>query len=157
MLKTIIKVTGYSLASIVFIILLFSVFLHYYNNRERNVHFHQFVGEYKIDLNNTKLEGYNKDSVVYKKLTLKLKPDSTFTFNRKVPFIFDSCGRWSAGSGSVVISIITVCDERSHLYFKGTIYESKLEKYMDSVICIDPMPQKNCEGIQTIYLKKIGR
>ena len=157
MLKSIIRIIGYTLASIVFLILLFSIFLHYYNNRERNLHFQRFTGDYKIDLNNTKLEGYNKDSLLYEKLTLKLESDSTFTFNMKVPFIFDSCGRWSAGAGSIVIGIVTLSDERSHLYFNGTMYESKLEEYVDSAICIDPMPQQNRDGIHVIYFKKVAR
>ncbi len=120
-------------------------------------HYNYFIGEYKIDLNNTKLGEYVKDSALYEKLTLKIKKDYTFTMNMRVPFIFDSCGTWSAGAGHFGINI-SLYDEPSQMYFKNCTYLSEIEEYFDDTIVLNHTPpQTDRNFIQDIYFKRIMR
>ena len=52
------------------------------------------VGTYQIDIANSSISDYIKDSLLIKSLTLKLNEDMTFVFSKNVPFIYDSCGTW---------------------------------------------------------------
>ena len=59
-------------------------------------HFKELIGEYRLDLKRSKLKSYGKDSLMYKNLTIHLNANSTFSFNMKAPFLFDTCGCWKA-------------------------------------------------------------
>ncbi len=118
--------------------------------------YHYFIGEYKIDLGSTKLGEYAKDSALYEKLTLKIKKNYTFTMNMKVPFIFDSCGTWSAGAGLFGQDIV-LYQEKSQLYFKNCTYLTELCDYFDTAIYLYHTPQQTGNGIQDIVFKRIGR
>jgi uncharacterized protein YxeA len=50
------------------------------------------IGTYQIDLDNSSISDYFKDSLLFKSLNLQLKEDMTFAFSKSVPFIYDSCG-----------------------------------------------------------------
>jgi hypothetical protein len=52
------------------------------------------IGTYQIDLDNSLINDYAKDSLLMKFLSLKLNADMTFIFSRSVPFIYDSSGTW---------------------------------------------------------------
>ena len=127
----------------------------------RKQYFNSFVGEYQIDLKKTKLLDYSKDSLLYQKLTLKIKRDSTFTFNMKVPFIFDSCGTWSAGAGKVGSPLgvfdFVLYNERSYIRFRNCTYLTELCDYFDSAICIHSPPPQPGEGMinNWIFFKRI--
>lgn len=53
------------------------------------------IGTYQIDLNNSLINDYVKDSILFKSLTLKLDENMTFIFSKSVPFIYDSSGTWA--------------------------------------------------------------
>lgn len=52
------------------------------------------IGTYQIDLDNSLLNDYLKDSLLIKSLSLTLNSDMTFVFSKSVPFIYDSSGTW---------------------------------------------------------------
>jgi hypothetical protein len=52
------------------------------------------IGTYQIDIDNSLINDYIKDSLLIKSLILKLNADMTFIFSQSVPFIYDSSGTW---------------------------------------------------------------
>lgn len=75
-------------------------FRHVDRSAETN-NFKKQVGSYVLDIDKTNLQEYKKDIDRYKGLTLVFRPDSSFRFNMKVPFIYDSTGRWRASGSSI--------------------------------------------------------
>ncbi len=52
------------------------------------------IGTYQIDLDNSLINDYVKDSLLIKSLSLNLNADMTFIFSKSVQFIYDSSGTW---------------------------------------------------------------
>ncbi|KFF04059.1 hypothetical protein [Flavobacterium reichenbachii] len=93
----------FSKLTVILLVLVTSVLLIYFYindvQKARLKVFNEQVGTYKLDLQRTKLENYQKDSSAYKKLTITFYSDSTFKLNIPVPFINDTKGRWVADAG----------------------------------------------------------
>lgn len=135
------------------------VCLWYYNASKegRNKNFQAQLGTYVLDIRKTALGGYSKDSDVYKKLRITFNADSTFSMNMKVPFIFDSVGKWNAGN----------MKEWNYLWYKQWGYKNyevgKGNQFTrpdnpDSTFLLNSAtPQGNAEFIQEIYFKRIPR
>ena len=83
--------------------------------------FIQQIGTYALDMRKTKLGGYAKDSLLYKKLRITFREDSTFHINFQVPFIYDTVGKWNTeGIG---------LDDYNHMYYRKWGYSKfKLNK-----------------------------
>jgi len=84
------------------VIVCLSSFVYIYKKDVQKAKFNAFtehIGEYKLDLKRTKLGSYDKDSIVYKNLTITFYSDSTFRLNMQVPFISGTSGRWLADAG----------------------------------------------------------
>jgi hypothetical protein len=115
----------------------------------RTKNFREQLGTYILDINKTQLGTYEKDSNIFKKLTITFKADSTFYMNLKVPFIYDSVGRWNAGS----------MKEWNYLYYKSNMNittQFTRPEIPDSIFLLNSTtPQKGAEPIQEIYFKKI--
>lgn len=128
----------------------------YVNRQAQNEHFHKQIGVYKLDVHKTDLGSYKKDSSIYKELILTFKEDATFSFNMKVPFIYDSIGNWVASGSSL--------DEWNNLYYKSWDYaKSKLGEQFTQCCDVDTTfyinsatPQRGEENIQEIYFKKLN-
>ena len=81
------------------IITLFFIWHNKAANAGRQETFKEILGNYIIDLSKTKLKGsYEKDSGIYKNLSITFYPDSTFKMNMNAPFMHDTAGRWKAGN-----------------------------------------------------------
>ena len=78
--------------------------------------FNKQLGKYIIDITKTNLGYYDRDSSLYQRLILTFNEDSTFIYNMKVPFIYDSTGKWNAGGSGV--------EEWNYLYYKGWGYSN---------------------------------
>ena len=71
----------------------------FWRTKERKRRFKEQIGTYILDTRSTDLGPYLKDSLIYKKLRITFKPDSTFVLNMDVPFMKDSFGIWEATEG----------------------------------------------------------
>ncbi|MDP4131035.1 MAG: hypothetical protein Q8939_12810 [Bacteroidota bacterium] len=123
----------------------------------RNKNFQDQLGTYILDTRKTVLGGYSKDSDVYKNLRIVFRADSTFSMNMKVPFIYDSVGRWNAGN----------MKEWNYLWFKKWGYkdykEGKGNQFTRPYIADSNVyflingttPQDSAAYIQEIYFRKI--
>ena len=123
----------------------------YEDKMARKHHFKEQIGTYTLDINKTDLGVYKKDSAIYEKLTITFNKDSTFYFNMKVPFIYDSSGKWiSRGNG---------LDDWDWLYYKNSSIQSQFKGPLDendSLIYFNGTPSRQgFKGIQGIYFKKI--
>ena len=119
----------------------------------RQKNFEEQLGTYKLDISQTKLQNYRKDSNLYKNLIIVFKPDSTFEMNMKVPFMHDSCGTWKAGN----------MKEWNYLEYKNFNYPengtgeqfTRPEGIDSSFLLNSSTPQKGETFIGEIYFKKI--
>lgn len=128
----------------------FCIWYWYASNEGRKKNFRGQLGTYILDIHKTALGDYSKDSNIYKNLHITFKADSSFTLDMKVPFIYDSIGKWKAGN----------MKEWNYLYFRGDMkinaqftrpYEA------DSAIFFlinGTTPQDGKAFIQEIYFKK---
>ncbi len=109
------------------------------------------LGTYIIDFQKTNLGNYYIDRELYKNLQITFNKDLTFSFNMKVPFIFDSAGTWSPSKGAF--------EEWNWLYYKKNpkISTQFTEPWkLDSVFYMNSTtPQSGKENIKEIYFKKI--
>ena len=130
-------------------------------SESRRETFKELLGTYKLDLTKTKLGDYSKDSNIYKNLSRTFLPDSTFTMNMQVPFMYDSLGRWRAGDIS----------EWCWLFFKKFGYDNKMysetnpsgsqftrpfDEKLDTFFLINAAtPRDNEKTISDLYFKKV--
>jgi len=132
----------------------------WYNNASqegRRKNFQAQQGTYVLDIRKTALGGYSKDSDIYKKLRITFNADSTFRMNMKVPFIFDSVGKWNAGN----------MKEWNYLWYKQWGYKdyevgkgnqfTRPDTPDSSFLLNGTTPQRGAEFIQEIYFRRISR
>jgi len=123
------------------------------DKKDRQQRFRKQVGTYRLDINKTPLGGYAKDSLLYQKLTLTFKADSTFYMNMAVPFLYDSIGRWITGGGGM--------DDWNSLYYERN--ERIPEQFepccvADSTFYINSVtPREGAEPVNKIYFKRIQK
>jgi hypothetical protein len=127
------------------------------NNEGRRINFKAQLGTYILDIRQTALGSYSKDSNKYKSLTITFNADSSFRMNMKVPFFYDSAGSWIAGN----------MKEWNYLRFKSFHYSDLNDQsgsqftrpYLkDSILFFlvnGATPQDGAEFIQEIYFRKI--
>lgn len=85
-------------------------------NAGREQTFKELLGSYTLEVNKTKWKGdYKKNANIYRNLSITFLPDSTFTMNMKVPFMYSSIGKWTAGN----------VNEWCWLLFEGFKYDYK--------------------------------
>ena len=137
--------------------LIWYVWYHYEDSIAEKRNFNMQLGVYQLDINKTDLKSYKSDSLLYKKLRITFNDDATFQMNMKVPFIYDSVGKWNAGGGDY--------EDWNYLYYRNWGY-SKYEKNVgdpftqptipDSIFYMNSTtPQQNQDALQRIYFKKI--
>jgi len=124
----------------------------------KTLNYHLQIGDYLLDIQRTELGTYMDDSNKYKNLKMSFYSNHTFLMNFKVPFIFDSVGRWNAAGAGL--------EDWNWLYYESWGYSSYKENIgdqftspwtPDSIFYINgATPQRGKEGIQRIYFKKIG-
>lgn len=134
------------------------VFIGCGNNAGRQQTFKELIGSYVLDLDKTKLEGsYKKDSDTYKNLLITFLPDSTFKMNMKVPFMYDSIGRWKAGNVNEWCWLLFdnfKYDERNEN--SGSQFTRPYREKSDTFFLINAAtPRDNEKTISDIYFKKI--
>ncbi len=118
------------------------------------------IGVYVLDINQTKLGFYMKDTALYKKLQLNLKSDFTFEFNIPVPFIEGTKGVWTGATDPVD------AESWNQLFFSDSHINADL-KYgtqfsppwtRDSILYINSnTPRKGQEPVSVVYFKKIKK
>ena len=113
--------------------------------------FEKQLGTYVLDIYKTDLGIYKKDIDLYKDLKITFKADSTFIMNLRVPFIFDSIGRWEAGGAGL--------EDWNWMYYKSN---KKIRTQFDQCCLTDSTfymnsttPQQGHDAIGEIYFKKI--
>ena len=122
------------------------------NDRRNNAR--KQSGIYQLDVKNTKLGVYNKDSVLYKNLTIELKEDMTFKMNFSVPFIFDSSGTWIARTNEFEDWNWMYFNRRNNGYIMDCQFSVILENN-PSLIMNSNTPKKGEEVVSVIIFKKI--
>jgi len=115
--------------------------------------FKKQTGAYILDLKNSDLKGYEKDSALYKNLTITFRADGTFILNRDVPFIYDSSGIWQADSWE---SDDAICSE---MYYHKNLAADKKDGYSQrfSIVGLHyhkTIPAYKDEGPNSIDTKK---
>ena len=126
-------------------------------NKAKMVNFKKQLGVYGLDIKKTKLGIYSKKVDIYKNLRIYFNPDGTFNMNMKVPFLFDSIGKWNAAGNGL--------EDWNWLYYESWDYSTYKENFgnqftspwtVDSSFYINgATPQKGEEAIQMIYFTKI--
>ncbi|GAB2669391.1 hypothetical protein GCM10027036_23600 [Flavihumibacter cheonanensis] len=120
--------------------------------------FRQVLGDYRLDLSRTKLsDGYINDSDVYKNLILTFYSDSTFRMNFEVPFLYDTSGRWKAGTINewcwILFDSFKYINENN---YSGSQFTRPFQENGDTLILINAAtPRKNQQTLSDIYFKKI--
>ena len=92
----------------IFILIATVLFLFHYridnlNGEAKDRNFEKQLGVYKIDITRTNFIDYLEDSVLYKDLTITFNHDSSFYFNKNVPFIIGESGTWITGGEGIEI------------------------------------------------------
>jgi hypothetical protein len=139
-------------------IVYFYLQFYYAANVAQQRNFQKQIGTYALDIKKTILGDYDKDSSYYKNLRIFFKDDSSFSLNMKVPFIYDSIGKWNAAGAGL--------EDWNWLYYKSWDY-SKYEKNTgdqftqpwtnDSIFYMNgATPQLERKGIQRIYFRKLS-
>jgi hypothetical protein len=126
----------------------------------RQATFDQLLGSYVLDLHKTKLgKEYAADSDTYKTLTLTFFADSTFKMNKQVPFMYDSAGKWKAGSvNEWCWMLFDGFKYDPHEEHPGSQFTQPYNEGVDTFFLINAAtPRDNKETISTIYFKKIHR
>ena len=154
------------LVSLLVLLIFISVFLtiFFFSQYSNKTHegriktFNQLIGSYQLDIAQTKLGSFEKDSTIYKNLIFTFKSDSTFYVNMRVPFLHDTLGKWRAGNYS----------EWCWLFFENFGYTKNMyhdtnpggiqftrpyEKGLDTFFLLPTAWEKN----SVIYFKKIKR
>jgi len=146
---------------IILILIPITWYLRYKNAEEKSKqeNFQRQIGTYTLDIHKTFLGGYNKDSNLYQKLCITFNPDSTFYMNMKVPFIYDSVGKWQPGGGEIdewnwlqYKSNMNISTQFTSPFTIDSISQSDSFFYMNSTT-----PKKGASFIQKIYFKKVSR
>ena len=123
------------------------------NTYVKNESFNEVVGNYVIDLSQTNLGYYARDSAKYKHLTLTFESNATFHFNMVVPFIYDSTGTWKVPGGT--------SEDWNHLYYRSNknIYTQFSRMFTkDSSFCLNSVtPRKDSVPVYIICFKKVKR
>ena len=157
-----IKKSVHNIAILTLVVFIFIFFVGCGANAGRQQTFKELLGSYVLDLDKTKLEGnYITDSATYKELSITFFSDSTFRMNMKVPFMYDSVGRWKAGN----------VNEWCWLFFKkfgytdqmysetnpsGSQFTRPYKENSDTFFLINAAtPRDNEKTISDIYFKKI--
>jgi len=120
--------------------------------------FNQQLGTYKLDIEQTDLGTYKKDSNFYKDLFITFSADSSFVMNKKVPFLYDSIGTWVAGNVSewcwMRFKSFPYPNERN----TGSQFTRPYSKGTDTFFLINSAtPQDGASTIGSIIFKKIKR
>lgn len=114
--------------------------------------FEKQLGTYSLDLDKTNFGNFYPDYQLYKKLQITFFRDSTFRLNMKVPFIFDSTGKWIPAGGGL--------EDWNWLFYKSNenISTQFTEPWtIDSIFYMNSTtPQKGEKNIKEIYFKKIS-
>jgi hypothetical protein len=153
-----IKRIVHNIASLILVVSIPIFFVGCGANAGREQTFKELLGSYVLDLNKTKLEGnYITDSATYKKLTITFFPDSTFRMNMKVPFMYDSIGRWKAGNVNewcwLLFDSIKYDDRNENT---GSQFTRPYKEKSDTFFLINAAtPMDDEKTIPDIYFKKI--
>jgi len=79
----------------VFLVMLLLVFMAACNDAHHNPARPYYIGKFRLDPDKSKLRSYEKDSDLYKGVTLILKENDSFYFSTKAPFIRKQTGKWT--------------------------------------------------------------
>ena len=113
------------------------------------------VGTYQFDAQKTYLGAYSEDSIHYSQLMLTLSNDSTFFTNMRVPFLIDTCGKWSSdGIGLEQWNYLYFCswDLSKYEPNKGNQFGSLAP---DSTMEVIGPYRDGVEGSQYLWFKKV--
>jgi hypothetical protein len=118
----------------------------------------KLIGRYSLNVQRTNLGIYKTDSLRYERLILSMNADMTFNFNFRVPFIFDSVGKWNAGGNGEA--------EWNYMYYQKWGYDSYKKDEGDQFTdCCDRdttflvnsvTPQRGKAAVNVIVFKKLN-
>ena len=141
---------------IVQIVIFSTLLLSCVSKKKKELTFQKLLGRYEIDSVRTRLLDY--DSLIRNigVIEIEFRSDSTFIISRKVPFIYDSVGKWVAGDGDPYS--LNQMGFKDFNYFKGSHinFINPYHEKGDTLIMIDAtLPQKGKKGLVNVFLKKI--
>ncbi|HVM86675.1 MAG TPA: hypothetical protein VMT76_00710 [Puia sp.] len=149
---------GMAILSLIVFVFIYFVGCSFGANTGRKETFKELLGSYVLDLDQTKLGAdYIKDSVTYKKLVITFFPDSTFRMNMRVPFMYDSIGRWRAGNVNewcwLLFDSFKYDDKNEN---SGSQFTRPYKEKSDTFFLINAAtPRDNNKTVSDIYFKKI--
>ena len=121
------------------------------DNKGEKDKFNRQIGSFIIDLSDTKLGAYSRDSLKYKNLILTFNSDHTFRLNMNVPFIYDSSGTWTVPGA--------MSSDWNYIYYHRnksirTQFSNMLTS--DSTFLLNSVtPQVDSIPVNQIYFKKL--
>lgn len=126
------------------------------SQKKKELTFQRLLGRYEIDIERTRLLDYDSLMLVTGGVEIEFYSDSTFIISKKVPFIYDSVGRWVAGDGDPYS--LNQMGFKDFDYFEGS-HINFINPYQDkgdTIIMIDAtLPQKGKKGLRNVYFKKL--
>lgn len=156
-MKDVFKMFGIILSAMLFVFLIIYFWINMVDKKAETNNFNKQIGVYFLDIYKTDLGFYSRDTGIYKNLQIEFKSDGTFYMNMKVPFLFDSIGKWNASGNGL--------EDWNWLYYKSwdySLYKKNTGNQFTSPWTLDSSfyingatPQKGQKGIQMIYFTKI--
>lgn len=128
-----------------------------FNNKKKQINFNNQIGIYSLDLERTDLKEYDTIREKLTQLKIEFFKDSTFKMNMKVPFMFDSTGKWEADDGEPYSYNEMRYREFGYSYDSPSVhFFQPYEDRGDTVFLIDAtIPQKYNKSLEMVYFKKI--
>ena len=153
------KIIGIILTIILLVFLSMYLLINKEDDKVKMINLKKQVGVYTLDITKTELGIYTKEIDMYKNLQISFNSNGTFYMNMKVPFLFDSVGKWNAAGNGL--------EDWNWLYYESWGYSDYKENTgnqftspwtADSSFYINgATPKKGKKGIQMIYFRKIFR
>lgn len=110
------------------------------------------IGKYKLELGESKLGEYISDSLSLMSLELTLSQDSTFYFSKNVPFLFDSCGKWT-------VKEVGIYGYNQLIYKKNSEFKNQISPCCyngDRIQMKMPISQEGYNQVELLVFRKVN-
>jgi hypothetical protein len=107
------------------------------------------VGTYELNLQESLLGNYIKDSTLLRNLKLNLNADNTFIFSQSTPFIYDSSGIWRVASVGIYGNNELVYGNKFSNQISPCCYKNKIQMKL-------PLSKKGFEQVKLLVFTKIN-
>ncbi len=134
---------------LVIIVIAFIYFrIRYVESNEKEKRKEDAVGTYELNLQESILRSYIKDTVLLRNLKLNLNADNTFSFSQNIPFIYDSSGIWRVASVGIYGSNELIYSNNASNQISPCCYENKIQMKL-------PLSKKGFEQAELLVFNKV--